>query len=292
MSGYRFCFCGRQRPPTRSSTGRGRSSSTGACARDGSGSASGTTVPGFRCRWPSSAAGHAGGGWEIVGRAADTGWRSRRRWRPLMADGWRLPRRRVGRGWCWSCRRRQRCRRRRRRWAEAAGGARRRRPANPTNFHRGRLSGGGVEVPGAGGRRVPTGARGAPVGKFLGFGRPRGGRGRGPGGAGPGGCGAAPAQASDGTGRGMQRRSADGGSAGDRAAGMNPGAMGLSPPITCPRGGLGPLRGQNGARVGQRMGIGLQCGREWVTVGDASRNPGGRAPPTQPPGFQSSPPVA
>ena len=45
-----------------------------------------------------------------------------------------------------------------------------------------------------------------------------------------------------------------------------------------------PRRRPSG-RVGRQMGIGLHCGRKWDRVGAACRNPGGRAPPTQPPGF-------
>ena len=46
-------------------------------------------------------------------------------------------------------------------------------------------------------------------------------------------------------------------------------------------------------RVGRRMRSELHCGRWWGRVGrthgHASRNPGGRAPPTQPPGFRFRP---
>ena len=41
-----------------------------------------------------------------------------------------------------------------------------------------------------------------------------------------------------------------------------------------------------GHLVGERMGIGLQSGRSWDSFQIASRDPGGRAPPTQPPGPQ------
>jgi hypothetical protein len=46
-----------------------------------------------------------------------------------------------------------------------------------------------------------------------------------------------------------------------------------------------------GRLVGPRVGLRLQSGREWVTVHSAW-DPGGRAPPTQPPGFSELLPLA
>ena len=66
--------------------------------------------------------------------------------------------------------------------------------------------------------------------------------------------------------------------------------IGRSPQRREPR--VGPAATPHVAPVGcwWEIGGGLGCkvGERWVNVGHACRDPGGRAPPTQPPGFQLS----